>query len=101
VLLRARAIENEAFVVAPAQWGRHHGDRRSFGRTSIVDPWGEVVACRETGAGVVAATIDPGRADRVRRELPSLALARRLYGDRLAKPSSAGAKSGSRARASR
>ena len=101
VLLRARAIENQAFVVAPAQWGRHDGDRRSFGHTSIVDPWGEVVATRASGTGVVTATIDPGRADRVRRELPSLALARSRYGDKLAKPSRAGAKAGSRARASR
>ena len=101
VLLRARAIESQAWVVAPAQWGLHHGTRRSYGHTSIVDPWGEVVACRERGTGFVVATIDPARADRVRRELPSLALARARYGDRLAKPSRAGAKPGSSTRASR
>ncbi|HJQ96760.1 MAG TPA: carbon-nitrogen hydrolase family protein [Candidatus Polarisedimenticolaceae bacterium] len=101
VLLRARAIENQAWVVAPAQWGHHHGTRRSFGHTSIVDPWGDVVACRERGTGIVVATIVPGRADRVREELPSLALARARYGERLANPSRAGPKSGSRARASR
>jgi predicted amidohydrolase len=101
VLLRARAIENQAWVVAPAQWGSHDPTRRSYGHTSIVDPWGKVVASRASGTGVVVATIVPDRAERVRRELPSLAHAKARYGDKLARPSRAGANAGSSARASR
>ena len=101
VLLRARAIESQAWVVAPAQWGLHHGSRRSYGHTSIVDPWGEVVAEKATGTGVVVASVDPDRANRIRRELPSLDHARALYGAKRARPSRAGAKPGSRASASR
>jgi deaminated glutathione amidase len=101
VLLRARAIESQAWVVAPAQWGRHHASRRSYGHTAVVDPWGEIVAERATGAGVVMATVDPSRADRVRLELPSLEHARGLYGARRASPSRAGTKPGSSTKASR
>jgi predicted amidohydrolase len=71
-LLRARAIENLAWVVAPAQWGAHHPGRRSYGHTSVIDPWGRVVACKPSGTGVVVARIDLDRVDRVRRELPAL-----------------------------
>jgi len=71
-LLRARAIENLAWVVAPAQWGTHHPARRSYGHTSVIDPWGRVVACKPSGTGVVIARIDLDLVDRVRRELPAL-----------------------------
>jgi predicted amidohydrolase len=71
-LLRARAIENQCWVVAPAQVGRHAPDRRSHGETTIVDPWGEVVARKPRGTGWVAAEIDLDRLDRVRRGLPCL-----------------------------
>ena len=57
VLLRARAIENHAYVVAAAQWGTHPGGRRTFGNTMIVDPWGEIVAHQVDGNGVVFADI--------------------------------------------
>jgi predicted amidohydrolase len=76
-LLRARAIENLCWVIAPAQWGRHHPGRDSYGHTMIVDPWGTVVASKPRGVGVVTATIDLDRLDRLRRELPVLAHARR------------------------
>ncbi len=76
-LLRARAIENLCWVIAPAQWGRHHPGRDSYGHTMIVDPWGTVVASRPRGTGVVTATIDLDRLDRLRRELPALSHARR------------------------
>ena len=71
-LLRARAIENLAYVVAPAQWGRHVNGRVSYGHTCVVDPWGRVIAERARGEGVVIARIEPGRAQRIRRELPAL-----------------------------
>jgi len=72
VLLRARAIENQCYVLAAAQGGVHENGRRTFGHSLIVDPWGEVLACREEGAGVVLAEIDPERLAQVRRQLPAL-----------------------------
>ncbi len=78
-LLRARAIENQCWVVAPAQVGRHSRDRQSHGETVVVDPWGEVVARKARGCGVVSAEIDLGRLDRVRRGLPCLAHVSRTF----------------------
>lgn len=72
VLLRARAIENQCYVMAPAQGGRHPGGRVTWGHTLVADPWGEVVACREEGAGVVFADIDLARIAAVRESLPAL-----------------------------
>ncbi len=71
-LLRARAIENLAFVVAPAQGGKHANGRQTHGHTMIVDPWGEVIAERAGDEAVVAAEIDLGRIAEARRELPAL-----------------------------
>ena len=71
-LLRARAIENLAYVVAPAQGGVHENGRRTWGHSMVVDPWGEVLAQRAEGAGVVAATLDHGWLSRVRQQLPAL-----------------------------
>ena len=68
-LLRARAIENQAYVVAPAQGGTHAGGRRTYGHSMIVDPWGEVLARREEGEGLVLADIDGERIADVRRRL--------------------------------
>ena len=68
-LLRARAIENKAYVVAPAQGGTHASGRRTWGHSMIVDPWGEVLACRAEGEGVVLAEIDHERIQDVRRRL--------------------------------
>ena len=72
VLVRARAVENLAWVIAPAQGGEHPNGRRTHGHTMIVDPWGAVVASCATGAGVVVADIDPSYRDRVRASLPAL-----------------------------
>ena len=73
LLLRARAIENQAYVIAPAQGGKHENGRRTWGHSMIVDPWGEVLACIETGEGVALAELRPERIAEVRRQLPALA----------------------------
>ncbi|HKU47710.1 MAG TPA: carbon-nitrogen hydrolase family protein [Burkholderiales bacterium] len=68
-LLRARAIENKAYVVAPAQGGTHASGRKTWGHSMIVDPWGEILASRAEGEGVVLAEIDQERLKEVRRLL--------------------------------
>lgn len=77
-LLRARAVENQAYVVAPAQGGRHPTGRRTYGHSMIVDPWGEVLAMRAEGEGIVLAEIDLERVREVRAALPAN-LNRRLH----------------------
>lgn len=72
VLLRARAIENQCYVMAPAQGGRHPSGRVTWGHTLIIDPWGEVLACRDEGPGVVTAELDSARIAAVRQSLPAL-----------------------------
>ncbi|MEO7246678.1 MAG: nitrilase-related carbon-nitrogen hydrolase, partial [Rubrivivax sp.] len=72
LLLRARAVENQCWVVAAAQGGLHPSGRRTWGHSMIVDPWGEVLAERAEGEAVVLATLDPARRDDVRRRLPAL-----------------------------
>jgi deaminated glutathione amidase len=72
VLLRARAIENLAFVFAPAQAGQHGQGRASHGHAMIVDPWGIVLAQVADGEGIALAELDFDRQDRLRRELPAL-----------------------------
>lgn len=71
-LLRARAIENLAYVVAPAQGGHHANGRDTHGNSMIIDPWGTVLARLDTGAGVVSAVIDPARRTQVKGQLPAL-----------------------------
>ena len=73
VLVRARAIENQAFVVAADQIGAHGDGKESFGGSMIVDPWGEVLARAPDGECFVAAELDLARQEQVRSELPSLA----------------------------
>lgn len=73
LLLRARAVENQCHVIAPAQGGIHENGRRTFGHSMIVDPWGEVLAMRQEGEGVVLAELDPERTASVRTQLPALA----------------------------
>lgn len=75
-LLRARAIENQCWIVAPAQVGRHDATRASHGHSAILDPWGNVVALLETGEGIVSAEIDLKHLRRVRADLPCLEHAR-------------------------
>jgi predicted amidohydrolase len=72
VLLRARAIENQAFVLAPAQCGRHSEDRRSYGRSMIVDPWGLVLARAGDRPCAVVADCDLDALEEIRSALPSL-----------------------------
>jgi predicted amidohydrolase len=72
VLLRSRAIENLAYVVAPAQWGRHSANRVTYGNAMIVDPWGTVLARCGDGVGVCVAPVSGDRLAQVRSELPSL-----------------------------
>jgi len=73
VLLRARAIENQCYVAAAAQGGTHENGRRTFGHSLVVDPWGEVLACRrDDGEGVVVAELHRERIADVRRQLPAL-----------------------------
>ena len=72
VLLRARAIESQAYVIAAAQTGKHFGTRASYGHALIADPWGVVLAECGEGDGFAAAFVDPNVVARVRRELPSL-----------------------------
>lgn len=73
VLLRARAIENLAYVAAPAQGGRHENGRRTWGHSMVVDPWGVVLAQRaEEGEGLVLAELSRERMEQVRTQLPAL-----------------------------
>jgi predicted amidohydrolase len=72
VLLRARAIENLAYVIAPAQVGVHGRGRSSHGHALIADPWGAVIAQVADGEGLAIAELDLDRQDRLRRELPAL-----------------------------
>jgi deaminated glutathione amidase len=73
VLLRARAIENQAFVLAPNQVGQAPPHFDSFGHSAIVDPWGTVLAIAPDGECFVAADLDLAAQDRVRESLPALA----------------------------
>jgi len=72
LLLRTRAIENQCYVLAPAQGGRHENGRRTYGHSLIADPWGELLACREEGEGVVIADLQKQRLSEVRQQLPAL-----------------------------
>ena len=72
VLLRARAVENLAYVLAPAQGGTHETGRRTWGHSMLVDPWGAVLAQRAEGAGVVCGEIDAAYLRQVRQQLPAL-----------------------------
>ena len=76
VLVRARAIESQAYVLAAAQWGRH-GSRATYGKSCLVDPWGDVVAQASEGEGVVMGEVDTEYLATVRRKVPAL-LHRRL-----------------------
>jgi deaminated glutathione amidase len=73
VLLRARAIENQCYVLAAAQIGNHEPGRVCFGRSMVVDPWGTVIAQAPDVVGVTVADLDFERLDTIRAELPSLA----------------------------
>ena len=76
VLLRARAIENQCYVLAPNQWGPTPHGHLDYGHSAIVDPWGTMLACAPDGNGVIVAEVDLARLARVRAELPCLDHAR-------------------------
>ena len=72
ILLRARAVENLAYVLAPAQGGMHENGRRTWGHSMLVDPWGTVLAQRAEGAGVVLGTLEHPQLRAMRTQLPAL-----------------------------
>ena len=73
LLLRARAVENQCYVIAAAQGGLHENGRRTWGHSMVIDPWGEVLAVQPEGEGVVLADLDLERLAAVRSQLPALA----------------------------
>ena len=72
-LLRARAIENLAYVLAPAQGGKHSNGRRTHGHSMLIDPWGEIKAELAEGAGIILGEIDLDHVVACRSSLPALA----------------------------
>jgi nitrilase len=72
ILLRARAVENQCYVLASAQGGHHPNGRRTWGHSMLVDPWGEVKAVLPEGEGVIVGDIDTSHMQRVRESLPAL-----------------------------
>jgi len=72
VLLRARAIENQCYVLAPAQGGRHENGRRTWGHSMLVDPWGGIVAMHDEGEGIAVGDVERSRLDSVRASIPAL-----------------------------
>jgi deaminated glutathione amidase len=72
LLMRARAVEDQAWVVAPAQWGRHNEKRESYGHSLVVDPWGTIVGERAEGDGVVVVTLDGAAVEKRRTQMPCL-----------------------------
>ena len=70
ILLRARAVETQCYIAAPAQWGQHNPRYASYGHSLMVDPWGRVTACMPRGNGLSHATFDRELLRKVRRELP-------------------------------
>jgi nitrilase len=72
VLLRARAVENLAYVIAAGQYGEHADSRHTFGHSMIVDPWGKVLAESPDQEGVIVAEIDPERIGKLREQFPAL-----------------------------
>lgn len=84
ILLRARAIENQCYVLAAAQGGKHENGRRTWGHSVLIDPWGEVLQCLPEGEGVVLGDIDPARMNDIRLSLP--ALRHRVIGGAISTP---------------
>ena len=72
-LLRARAIENQAYVLAPNQYGPNPHGFEDYGHSMVIDPWGEIIARAGAGEEVLVATIDPEHLARIRRQMPCLA----------------------------
>jgi nitrilase len=77
-LLRARAIESLAYVVAAGQWGEHAGGRLTYGHSTILSPWGEVLASMDAGVGAIVADLDFGQQRELRTQFPVLTHRREL-----------------------
>jgi nitrilase len=73
LLLRARAVENQCYVLAAAQGGVHPGGRRTYGHSMLIDPWGSIVTEHDHGPGIIVGDVDPTRLANVREELPAFA----------------------------
>ena len=71
-LLRARAIENSCYVIAPAQTGRHGKNRLTYGHSLIIDPWGRILADGDTSPGTIFAEINPKLVRDIRKKLPAI-----------------------------
>lgn len=69
-LIRARAIENQVYMLAPNQWGRHEDGRETWGQSMIVDPWGKIIAQQQKGVGVISASLDRAALQAVRARMP-------------------------------
>lgn len=72
ILLRSRAIENQCYVLAPAQGGKHENGRRTWGHTMLIDPWGKIVSCIPEGEGCAAGNLDLAHMEEIRLSLPAL-----------------------------
>lgn len=72
LLLRARAVENQCYVLAPAQVGSHADGRKTWGHTLMVDPWGEVLSCLPKGEGIICGELNAKRLAEIRKQLPAL-----------------------------
>ncbi len=72
LLLRARAVENQCYVLAAAQGGQHQNGRRTFGHSMLIDPWGEIIAVLPEGEGVISGDIHPSKLSSIRSKLPAL-----------------------------
>ncbi|MGL5091232.1 MAG: nitrilase-related carbon-nitrogen hydrolase, partial [Aeromonas sobria] len=77
-LLRARAIENQCYVVAANQGGTHETGRQTWGHSMVIDPWGRVLACQPSGRATVLAQMDAGLIDELKRTMPVMKHARLL-----------------------
>lgn len=69
ILLRARAIENQVYVIAPAQWGKNNEKIETYGHSMIIDPWGDIIAIIEEGEGIAVAELDTDVIDQARRRI--------------------------------
>ena len=70
ILLRARAIETQCYVLAANQTGQHPGGRETFGHSCLIDPWGEVIDCLEQGEGIICGPVDPQHIENIRARMP-------------------------------
>ena len=94
VLLRSRAVETGCYVIAPAQCGTHPGERKTFGHSLIVNPWGQVLADAGENPGFVVADVDPAKVDEARHMIPALTHDREIAPPELGPPKWSGSHPG-------